>query len=79
MYCAASTLFFNTTHQVKAIAIAIVEANPLVEIVSVLLFSSLHTCGTYVTANYIKRGMHPYSIPFIAIKKKYKKIIVYSL
>ena len=51
---------FNATHQVKAIAIAIVETNPLVEIVSVFLFSSVHTYGTYATANYIKKGMHPY-------------------
>ena len=56
-------LFSNMTHQVKAIAIAIVEANnPLVKIVSVFLISSLYTYRICIHANYIiKRGVHPYS------------------
>ena len=55
-------LFFNATHQVKAIAIEVSEANPLVEIVSVFLFLSLNTYGNTVSANYIKRGIHPYLV-----------------
>ena len=58
--------FFNMTHQVKAIAIAIVEANPLVKIVSVFLISSLYMYRTCIYANYIiKRGIHPHSASII--------------
>ena len=51
---------FNAIHQVKAIAIGISsKANPLVKIVTVFLFPSLNTYGTYVYVNYIKRGNSP--------------------
>ena len=60
--------FFNITHQVKAISIAIAEANPLVEIISMFLFSSLYTYLTYVYANYIKRKIHPYSASLYCIQ-----------
>ena len=58
---------FNATYQVKAIAIAIVEANPLVKIVSVFLISSLYMYRrTCIYANYIiKRGIHPHSASII--------------
>ena len=56
------TFSFNATHQLKAIAIGVSKANPLVRIVSVFLFPSLYTYGTYVYANYIKRGMYPYLV-----------------
>ena len=54
--------FISATHQVKAIAIGVSEVNPLVEIVSVFLFPSLNTYGNTVSANYIKRGIHPYLV-----------------
>jgi hypothetical protein len=58
----------NAIHQVKAIAIGTVKDNPAAEIISVFLFSLHYTYGIYISANCIKRGMHPYSASLYCIQ-----------
>ena len=45
----------------NTVAIALSQADPLIKNVSVFLSSTFYTLGTYVSANYIKRGFYPYS------------------
>ena len=52
----------------NTIAIALSQANPLVENVSVFLSSALYTLDTYVYANYIIRGLYPYSVSLYCIE-----------
>ena len=67
-YVEFSGTFSNATHQAKAIAIGIVKDNPVAEIIAVFLFSLHYTYGIYISANYIKRGMHPYSASLYCIQ-----------
>ena len=48
--------------------IASYKARPLVEIVSVFLSSALYTLGAYIYANYIIRGLYPYSVSLYCIE-----------
>ena len=54
--------FFQRDTSSEAVAIAISEDDPLIEIVSVFLSSALFTLGTYEPENYIIRGIHPYLV-----------------
>ena len=51
--------FFNASYQVNAVAIAIVETNPLIKTFLVFLFSALYIYRTCVTTNYVTQGIHP--------------------
>ena len=70
-------LFSNATHhiQVKAIAIGTVKENPAAEIISVFLFSLHYTYGIYISANYIKRGMYPYSASLYCIQFSFGTVV----
>ena len=68
-------LFFNATHQAKAIAIGTVKDNPAAEIISVFLFSLHYTYGIYISANYIKRGMNPYSASLYCIQFSFGTVV----
>ena len=52
----------------NTVAIALSQADPLIETVSVFLSSTLYTLDTYVYAKYIIRGFYPYSVSLYSIE-----------
>ena len=52
----------------NTVAIALSQADPLVENVSVFLSSALYTLGAYEPENYIIRGLYPYSVSLYCIE-----------
>ena len=52
----------------NTVAIALSQADPLIETVSVFLSSTLYTLDTYVYAKYIIRGFYPYSFSLYCIE-----------